>query len=211
LVKEEKILLVAKESEEPNDIKNAIKQIINNCCLEEIDVEALPLFDVEMFFVHLRSKSIGESAKLAFTCQNKVEESICEHVTQYTVDLNKVCYVVPEGHTNKVKISDKIGMVFKYPTIAVALEDYSDPYTATVGLFRNNLDYIYDEDSFYYRKDLTDEEIQEFLENLSVEHIEAIRNFFITTPKVVLKDNITCDKCKFEHEIVVENLYSFFT
>lgn len=210
LVKEEKILLVAKESEDPEDIKNSIKQIIQNCCLEEIDVEALPLFDVEMFFVHLRAKSVGESAKLQFTCQNKVEETVCEQVTEYSIDLNKIEYIVPEGHTNKIKITDKVGMVFKYPTINVALDDFSDPYFATVSLFKNNIDYIYDEDSFYYRKDISDEELEEFLEQLSVDHVESIRNFFITTPRVAIKDELVCSKCGFQHKIEVENLYSFF-
>lgn len=210
LVKEEKILLVAKESEEPEDIKNSIKQIIQNCCLEEIDVDELPLFDIEMFFVHLRSKSIGESAKLQFTCQNIVENNTCDHVTEYTIDLNKVDYVVPDGHTNKIKISDKVGLVLKYPTIKVALEDFTDAYNATLSLFKNNIDYIYDEDSFYYRKDISDEEVEEFLENLSVDHIESIRNFFITVPRVALLDSIVCEKCSFKHNIEVENLYSFF-
>lgn len=211
LVKEEKILLVAKESEEPEDIKTSIKQIIQNCCLEDIDVETLPLFDIEMFFVHLRSKSVGETAKLQFTCQRVIEETtICEHVTEYTIDLNKIEYIVPEGHTNKIKITEKVGVVFKYPTINVALDDFSDPYYATVSLFKNNIDYIYDEDSFYYRKDISDEELEEFLEQLSIEHVELIRNFFITTPRVALKDQLTCGKCGFEHTIELENLYSFF-
>ena len=179
LVREEKILLVAKESEDPADIKNAIKQIIQNCCLEDIDVEALPLFDVEMFFVHLRSKSLGESAKLAFTCQNLVGDVACGHVTEYSVDLNRVEYHTPENHSNKIKITDTVGIVFKYPTIAVSLEDYSDPYNATVSVFKNNIDYLYDEDSFFYRKDISDEELQEFLESLSIGHIEDIRNFCI--------------------------------
>ena len=210
LVKEEKILLVAKESEDPQDIKNSIKQIIQNCCLEEIDVESLPLFDIEMFFVHLRAKSIGEAAKLQFTCQNKVEDIVCEQVTEYTIDLNNVEYIVPEGHTNKIKITEKVGLVLKYPTIKVVLDDFTDAYTATLTLFKNNIDYIYDEDSFYYRKDISEEELEEFLENLSVDHIDAIRNFFITTPRVALSDSLVCSKCGFNHKIEVENLYSFF-
>lgn len=210
LVKEEKILLVAKESEDAHDIKNSIKQIIQNCCLEEIDVESLPLFDIEMFFVHLRSKSIGEAAKLQFTCQNKVEDKVCDQVTEYTIDLNNVEYIVPTGHTNKIKITEKVGLMLKYPTIKVVLDDFTDAYTATLTLFKNNIDYIYDEDSLYYRKDISDEELEEFLENLSVDHIDAIRNFFITTPKVALTDSLVCSKCGFNHKIEVENLYSFF-
>lgn len=212
LVKEEKILLIAKESKEIDDVRNSIKQIIQNCCLEDVDVDALPLFDIEMFFVHLRAKSIGDSAKLVFTCKNTVEDQECGHETEYTIDLSMVEYVVPEGHTNKIKLTDKVGIVLKYPTIAIAAEEFSDDiYESTLSVFKNNVDYIYDEDSLYYRKDIDDEELEEFLENLTMGQIEAIRNFFITTPRVAIKDRIICGKCKFDHELVVENIYSFFT
>lgn len=211
LVREEKILLIAKESESPDDVKIAIKQIIKNCCLEEIDVDALPLFDIEMFFIYLRAKSIGENAKLSFTCKNKVENETCNHVTEYSIDLSKISYEVPEGHSNKVRITDKVGMVFKYPTINIDISSYNDFYQTTLGVFCENLDYIYDEESIYYRKDIDDEELEDFLNSLSVDHIEAIRNFFTTSPRVVIEDKIECEKCKYQHELIVENIYSFFT
>lgn len=211
LVREEKILLIAKESESPEEVKLAIKQIIQNCCLEQIDIDNLPLFDIEMFFIFLRAKSIGENAKLSFTCKNIVDNVQCNHVTDYTIDLSKVSYEVPEGHTNKIRISDKVGMVFKYPTINIDIGSYQDFYQTTLGVFRDNLDYIYDEDSFYYRKDINDDELEDFLNNLSVDNIEAIRTFFTTSPRIVIEDKIICQKCSYKHELVVENIYSFFT
>lgn len=211
LVKEEKILLIAKESKEIDDVKNSIKQIIQNCCLEDIDIDALPLFDIEMFFVHLRAKSIGDSAKLMFTCKNTVEDQECGTETEYTIDLSRVEYIVPEGHTNIIKLTDKVGIVLKYPTITIAAEEFDDMYESTVSVFKNNVDYIYDEDSIYKRKDIEDDELEEFLENLTMQQIEAIRKFFITTPRVAIKDRIICSKCKYDHELVVENIYSFFT
>lgn len=210
LVKEEKILLIAKESEDVEEIKTSVKQIIKNCCIDNIDVDSLPLFDIEMFFINLRSRSIGETAKLNFTCKNQVEDNPCDTVTEYTINLNSVDYLVPKEHNNKIKLTDKVGIVFKYPTMSVIKDLEEDFYDATIRVFGDNIDYIYDESSIYPRKDLTDEEVQEFLEHLTSEQLDEVRNFFATTPRVILKDKITCSKCKFEHEIVVENLYSFF-
>lgn len=213
LVKEEKILLVAKESDDINDVKNAIKQIIRNCCVDDINVDELPLFDVEMFFVNLRAKSIGENAKIIFTCQNKPEgaENSCGHETEYSVDLNKIEYIVPDGHKKVIQITDKIGVVLKYPTIAIANLDISDAYEATLAVFRDNIDYIYDEDSVYPSKELNKQELEEFIEELTSAQLEEVRRFFVTSPTVSLKDKLVCTKCKFEHDIVVENMYSFFT
>jgi hypothetical protein len=167
-----------------------------------------------MFFVHLRAKSIGENAKLTFTCGNIPDpeaNTVCGHETEFAVNLNKLEYIVPDNHTNKITLTNKVGIVLKYPTIAIANEDFSDPYKGTIKLFADNIDYLYDEESVYPRKELTLEELEEFFDSLTADQLEQIRQFFVTTPKVALKDKIVCGKCKFEHELVVENLYSFFT
>jgi len=120
LVKEEKILLIAKEAKESEAAKLAICQIIQNCAAEPLDVETLPLFDVEMLFVKLRAKSVGESVKLVFNCKNEIAgedgliTGICNTDTDYTLDLEKVKYEIPEGHDAKIMITDKIGVRLKY-------------------------------------------------------------------------------------------------
>jgi hypothetical protein len=211
LVKEEKLLLVAKESSDISDIKTAIKQVIQNCCLTDIVVDTLPLFDIEMFFVHLRARSIGESAKISFTCKNVVEEVECGHVTDYTIDLNKVQYIIPENHNDIIPITDTVGIKLKYPTISVVKNTTLNPYEETLSILSDNLDYIYDSESIYKRSDLTREEIQTFFDQMTIDQVSAIRNFFRNSPKVVLKEEIVCNKCKFQHEVVVENLHGFFS
>jgi hypothetical protein len=211
LVKEEKLLLVAKESTDISDIKTAIKQVIQNCCLADIDVDKLPLFDIEMFFVHLRARSIGESAKIAFTCKNKVDDVECGHITDYAIDLNKVQYNIPQNHNDIIRITDTVGLKLKYPTMAVIRNDANDPYEETLSILTDNLDYIYDSESIYKKSDLTKEEIQTFFDQMTIDQVEGIRSFFKTSPKVVLKESIVCKKCKFEHEVLVENLHGFFS
>src|SRR5210317_845367 len=118
LVKEEKLLLIAKESMEPDEVRTAIVQIIQNCCLEEdLDVTKLPLFDIEMFFVTLRSKSVGEMVQLVFHCTNEVDGKECNTDTDYALNLEKVKYEFPKGHTNKVMLTDTLGIKLKYPTL----------------------------------------------------------------------------------------------
>lgn len=210
LVKEEKLLLISKEAEDSTDAKNAIKQILQNCCLEEIDIDKLPLFDIEMFFVHLRIKSIGESSKLSFTCQNVVDDAECGYVTDYTLDLGKVDYQIPEGHRNVVKLSDTVGIKLKYPTMSIVSEDVDSVYSAALKIITDNIECIYDADSVYKRSDISDDELKVFLEELTVDQIDEIRNFFRTSPKVVLEDTISCTKCGFLHKVHAEDLYSFF-
>src|SRR5210317_230493 len=108
LVREEKLFLIAKESKEPDDIKNAILQIINNCCLEDIDVNKIPLFDIEMIFIKLRAMSVGESVQLEFHCKNEVDGVECDTTTPYVLNLDKVKYVMPEGQDNKIMLTDKV-------------------------------------------------------------------------------------------------------
>jgi hypothetical protein len=210
LVREEKLLLISKEAEDPNEAKNSIKQILQNCCLEELDIDKLPLFDIEMFFVHLRIKSIGESARLSFTCENIVEDVECGNVTDYTLDLNKISYQTPDSHNDKIQLGNGVGIKLKYPTMSIVSDDVDSAYNAALKVITENIEYIYDTDSVYKRSDISEKELIDFLEELTVDQIEEIRTFFRTSPKAVLEDTIKCSKCGFEHKVHAEDLYSFF-
>lgn len=213
LVKEEKLLLVAKESNSNSDIRNAIVQILKNCCLEDINIEELPIFDIEMFFVHLRMRSIGEASKLNFTCENIVEEETqkqCGHVTEYMLNLGKVKYVTDVETSDIVKLSETVGMKLKYPTIAIFNMEDNNEFLAAVNSIINNIEYIYDADSIYLRKDISDEEILQFMEDLTIDQLDEVRKFFNNQPTVLLEDTLTCQQCGFEHTIRASDLYNFF-
>jgi len=212
LVKEEKILLMAKESKDAEAIKVAVNQIIENCCIEPINVHDLPLFDVEMFFIHLRAKSVSEIVKLQFTCNNRLEDGEkCGFVTDYDLNLEKIEFFTPEGHTSKIDLGNNVGVKLKYPTFdTLELEDDELDLSAAIQIVMNNIEYIYDAESVYKAEDSSKEELMEFLDSLSPDQIKAVRKFFNTTPKVMLNDEVDCKKCGFHHKLKADGLTDFF-
>lgn len=212
LVKEEKILLIAKEGKDGEAIKQAIMQIIQNCVLEPLEVDKLPLFDIEMIFVKLRAKSVGESVKMVFNCQNEVDGAVCDTNTEYTLNLENVRYEIPEGHNPKVMITDKMGVKLKYPTLgSIPSADLEDPYQLMLDSLIDNIEFVFDGEQVYKIVDATEQEQVDFIESLSRESMEKIENFFKSSPKVVLEDNVKCKKCGFEHTLHEEDLLDFFT
>lgn len=214
IVKEEKLLLMARESKENDEIKRTVMQVINNCIIDDsVDVEKLPLFDIEMIFINLRARSIGENAKLTYNCRHKDEAgNPCNTDNPYNLNLDNVQYVLAEGHSSTVKLTEEIGVKLKYPTITSAsIIKEADAYDAALQFIAQNIESVYDPQSVYKAEDLGAAALIEFVENLTAEQLEKIQVFFATTPKVVLKDIIVCKKCGFEHEVEADNLYSFFT
>lgn len=213
LVKEEKLLLMAKEAEDLPSLLETVKQIINNCCLDEtVDIENLPLFDLEMIFIHLRLRSVGETLELTYKCENVVENERCGNSMMFDVDLNTVEVVVPENHSNKVMISEEIGMVLKYPSINIStsIANKVDGLENILDLIYEHLDYVFDEDSKYESGTFTKEEFYDFLGSLSLDQLEVFKNFFSTLPYVQTSKEVTCNKCSFNHTIVVRGIDDFF-
>lgn len=211
LVKEEKILLIAKEGKDATHIQDSIRQIIRNCAQEEFDVDALPLFDVEMIFLKLRAKSVGESVKLIFNCKNEVDGVVCDTNTDYSMNLDKVRYDVPEGHNPIVKITGELGVRLKYPTLGtIPTEDVTDQFELMETSLIQNIEYVFNGESVYKLEDATEAEQIEFIESLSRESLDEMEKFFLSSPKVVLEDTVTCKKCGFVHTLHSENLLDFF-
>jgi hypothetical protein len=217
LVKEEKILLIAKESQDADAIQLAVRQIIQNCAVEEFDVDSLPMFDVEMLFLKLRAKSMGESVKLAFKCENDIPDAEgdgthpCDVTTPYKLDLDKVDYEIPEGHDSKVMINDTLGVKLKYPTLKDApIGSTDDEYELMLRSLMANIEWVFDGESVFKLVDATEKEQIEFIESLNREAMDKIESFFRSAPKVALKDSVTCKGCGFVHELYVENLLDFF-
>jgi hypothetical protein len=212
LVKEEKLLLMAKESDDLNDIVKAIKQIIRNCVLDDIDVDTLPTFDVEMFFINLRVQSIGESAEMVYTCNNVVEGDVeCGHKIDFLLDIRNVEYSETEGHSNVIRLSDTAGIKLNYPTLNFSEAELNDNFEdGGYSFVSQYLDYVYDSEQIYKKDEISDEELKEFIDNLTIEQVKQIRNFFTTLPQVFLKQDVTCPKCNYVHHLNVEGLLNFF-
>jgi hypothetical protein len=216
-VKEEKLFLMASESEELETIVNTIKQILNNCILDELDVNILPLFDIEYLFLHIRARSISEIVNLKYKCNNDIttegaeESHKCNNVVE--IDLN-ILEVQPEkqtGHTNKIEITEKMGMIMKYPSFETLKNiDAQNEADSIIKTTVSCIEYVYDSESIYYAKDSTEEELIEFLESMQAKDLEKIKFFFDTMPKMKKDIEFKCNKCGHEEKIELEGIQNFF-
>lgn len=213
LVKEQKLLLMVQESEtvDKNSVITVIKQIINNCILSEINVEELPLFDIEHIFLNLRARSISEVVKLSYKCININEEGKnCDNLVKFDIDLLGIKPTVSKEHSNKIQINETLGMLMRYPRLNMFGEvDYTDE-TKILDLIMRCIDSIYDADTVYHTKDTSKEELEEFVDSLPANAIEKIKLFFDTMPKIKTDLDFECGKCGYKEKIVLEGIDSFF-
>jgi len=216
-VKEEKLFLMANESEDLNSVVDTIKQILNNCILDEFDINSLPLFDIEYLFLNMRARSISEDINLKYKCNNNIldeetkEEKKCNNVVEIDLNVLDIKPEKQESHTSKIEITERMGMVMKYPSFETLknfdIENQSDSIIkTTIGC----IDYIYDQDSIYYAKDNTEEELIEFVESMQAKDLEKIKTFFDTMPKMKRDIDFKCNKCGHEEKVELEGIQSFF-
>jgi len=209
LVKEEKILLIAMESGETKDMIQAVKDIVDECTFNKLKLGKLPMFDVEYVFLNIRAKSVGEVSKLKVLCQDDMKT-----YANVEVDLNEIEVQVEEGHTNKIELTDEMGVIMKYPTI----DSFNSNNIADINS-ENMLDVIatciaqiYDKkgEEVYDSKDSTQKELIEFVEQLNTKQFQDIQKFFDTMP--ALKHTITVKnpKTKKESKVTLTGLNDFF-
>lgn len=200
LVKEEKILLTALESNETNSMLLAIKTIIGNCIQSEIDVEKLPMFDIEYLFLQLRSKSVGEKIEIGLKCDK------CEKVNTNTIDLEKIQVHHHENHEKKFMLDDKIGIVMSYP-IFQRIEGIEENVMEIV---KDCIEMIFTEEETFERDSFKSAELDEFIDSLNSEQFLKIRKFFETMPKLKHEVEYTCSECNHVNVVTLEGLNSFF-
>lgn len=215
LVKEEKILLMASESDDANATFLAIKQIINNCCISEIDVDDLPVTDLEFFFLNLRARSVGEIVDLQYKCNNKVtndknEEGECGNIVKLKVNVLEIQPEIPEGHTNKIELTPNLGIMMRYPTMSMMENVEGTEVERITSVLLDCVDYIYDEENIYYKKDISKEELTEFFDGMTREQFAKVQAFFETLPKISKNVEFKCTKCGYHENILVEGMQSFF-
>jgi len=208
LVKEEKLLLMAMESGESKQITNALKSIVDACTFGTINVSALPTFDLEYIFLQIRSKSVGEVAKLKVRCPDDNET-----YANVEVDLSKVEVQVDESHTNEIQINDKVKMIMKYPTIDSIDADVDATNLKTGQMFDMigaSIYQIYDGETVHNAKDYKKEELDAFIESLSSSHFEKIQKFFQTMPKLQQEIEVENPKTKVKSKMMLQGLADFF-
>jgi hypothetical protein len=211
LVKEQKALLLAQQSEDASVMVDTLKGVIRSCAQSKVDVDKLAIFDLEYIFSQIRSKSVGENVDLIFSCDVCDDEKA---KVKITIDLSKLQVETDPKHEQKIHLFDDVGIVMKYPSVNVI--NTMDKYgvDAEVDLVFDIvcecIDYIYDSKEVYHASEQTKEELQSFVNNLTSEQFEKIEFFFETMPKLRQKVHYTCPVCSREHNKVLEGLNSFF-
>ena len=211
LVKEEKLLVIALESEDNKQITNAIKVVLKNCILTKgIKVETLPTFDIEYLFLNIRGKSVGEDIEVNLICPDDKKTQV-----PVTISIDDVQIKRTEGHTNKIKLDSSLMMEMKYPSLAEFIKNNFDFKEDSVmdqsfELIASCIDKIYNEEEVWTAADCTKKEISAFLESMNSSQFKEIEKFFETMPKLSHKVNITNPNTKVESEVVMEGLSSFF-
>jgi len=215
LVKEEKILLTAMESEDEKTISNAVKQIINNCVQGDLDVDRLPTFDIEYLFLRLRAKSVGEEVTIGLKpwgCPQN-DGKLCENTTEVKVNLEEVKVEKNKDHTNKIMLTDDIGIILSYPNIESIKKTMSGNISETeagMQIIKKSVEMVFTQEETHERDSFTEKELDDFFDSLNTLQLNKIRNFFDTMP--VLKHTVkyTCETCGEEKETTVQGINSFF-
>ena len=211
LVKEEKLLVIAMESEDTKQITTAIKTVIKNCIeTKNIKVEALPTFDIEYLFLNIRGKSVGEEIEVNIICPDDEETSVPVKINVDDIQIKK-----NEEHINKIKLDDSIMMEMKYPSLDQFIKNNFDTSSGNAmdqsfELIASCIDKIYTEDEVWASADVTKKELVEFLDQMNSSQFKEIEKFFETMPKLSHTIKVTNPNTQVESEVVLEGLSSFF-
>ena len=209
LVKEEKILLIALESNENNQIIQAVKEIVAMCTFDKIDLGNMPMFDVEYIFLQIRSKSVGETSNLKLLCKDDGET-----YADVKIDLGDIKVSVDEEHTNKIELTDEMGMIMTYPTIDSFASTGISEITSSnmLEVIATCILQIYDKkgEEVFDAKDQTKEELDDFIGQLNTKQFQEVQKFFDTMPKLQHTVTVKNPKTKVESEVVLNGLNDFF-
>ena len=211
LVKEEKVLVIALESEDNKQITNAIKAVLKSCVQTRgIKVENLPTFDIEYLFLIIRGKSVGEELEVNIICPDDEETQV-----PVTIDLDDIQVEKSEEHTNKIKLDSNLMMEMAYPSLDQFIKsnfEFNDKnqMDQSFQLIASCIDKIYSDEEVWATADCTKKEVNEFLESMNSSQFKEIEKFFETMPKLSHTISVTNPKTKVKSEVVLEGLASFF-
>ena len=209
LIKEEKILLIAMESGENEDVIQAVKQIVSECTFNTLKLGSMPMFDVEYIFLQIRSKSVGEVSKLKVLCKDDGET-----YANVEVDLTEIEVQVSDDHTNKIELTDEMGVIMKYPTIdSFSTAGISDITAENMlDVIVTCIDKIYDKkgEEVYDSKDSSKKELMDFVEQMNTTQFQDVQAFFDSMPKLRHEITVVNPKTKVENVVALSGLNDFF-
>ena len=213
VVKEEKLLLMAAESDDTDEIIKTTKQIVNNCIIDEkIDIDNLPFFDIDYLFIALRAKSIGEKIDMSFTCNNTVDDVTCRHVFDVPIDIADAKVVIPEKISKKIDLGNSMIIKMKYPTYSImkVIDSNDSIINKKIKVMANCIESISTKDKVLTTKDFTKKEAEEYIESLTSEQFMKIEEFVDNFPYFMVELNHKCQKCGYDHHIEYRDFASFF-
>jgi len=213
LVKEQKALLIAQQSEDESVMIDTLKNIIKQCVQGSIDVDKLAMFDIEYLFVMMRARSVGENVEIIMQCPNSECVKDDQSKVVVNIDLTTIKVNKDPEHTNKIPLFDDVGVVMKYPSLETVRTmrniNMSDPLEA-IDIIINCIDYIYDTDQIFNPNEVSKEEMVEFVDNLNDQQMNNIKKFIRTMPRLYKDIEFTCPVCGKKHVKRLEGLVSFF-
>ena len=206
LVKEQKTLMIANESEDDKQIQNALASIVSECTFGAVDPHEVPMFDIEFLFLRIRGKSVGETVTLNVLCPDDEKTRV-----EVKVNLEDIQVQLTATHTNEVLINDDIKVFMRYPTLndmtdVAGTSDVEDIFT----MVKRCINEVHDGENIYHKVDMSDKELDEFVLNLPSKIFEQLGEFFETMPKVLHVMKVKNPKTKKTGEVVIEGIQSFF-
>jgi copper chaperone CopZ len=210
LVKEEKILLMAMESKDNNEILNATKNVLKTCTFEKLDIDKLPMFDIEYLLLQIRAKSVGEVSKFKVICPDDKLTAV-----DVELDLSTVEVQVDDEHTNKIVVDEKrnLGIVFNYPSLGITKAGFDVNKTDTNTMFKviaGCIDHIYEGEKTFPAKDSTEKELVQFLDGITQKAFLDIKKFFDSAPQLRHEVEVTNPKTNVKSKVTFRGLQDFF-
>jgi|TARA_X000001036_G_scaffold305863_1_gene284700 hypothetical protein len=209
LVKEEKVLLIALESQDEKQIVSAVKDLIKNCVISRVKVDTLPSFDLEYLFLKIRAASIGESIVLTVTCRDDNETKV-----EAIINIDEVEVIKPEGHDKKIMFDDNFGIIMNYPSMKQFIEReflQKDMQTDEVYSFiSESIEQIFQGEDVYDSSTTSKKEFREFVDSLTTKQFEKIQQFYATAPKLSHTFTVINPNTGKESDYTIEGLQSFF-
>ena len=209
LVKEEKVLLLALESDNDGNIREAVLNLLKGCVISRIKLENLATFDLEYIFLNIRAVSVGEVVDIQVTCQDDEKTQV-----KYQLNLTDVQVSFPEGHTNKIMLNDDLGVIMKYPSFnrfvesQFAQKDVNED--TVIEIIAESIDQIFQGEEVYDESTTTPKEFVEFVESLTTQQLEKLQKFFETSPRLEHKFKVRNPNTDVESDYTISGLQSFF-
>jgi len=208
LVKEEKVLMIAMQSQQPSQMVMAIKDIISTCTFGSVNIEEMTMYDMEYIFIALRAKSVGEVSEIGIKCEK------CNFKNDVAVNLNEIEVKIPKNIKYEIQLTDDIGIKLRFPnvdSIFISQQDQSrSDVDKTFDIIIDCIEFIFQGDEIFKASEQTREELQEFVESLSTEQFNKIRDFIEQMPTTQLDASFLCTKCGHPNSLIVKGMNNFF-